>query len=239
MYRTNFLPTREADLDVWVKNFVGKLPQYATALGISTAEINALIAQSAMLTYTITQIEWLKTELAKRIAYKHILLDSKLGSTISAFPSFTVPAVAPATVTAGFIEAIIYMVTRIKAMPNYTESTGQDLGIVPGKSNSAMKTTLKPDLRISFEAAQPVLKWTKGNMTGVDIYVNRNDGKGFVLLYGSNKSKYKDMSKLPAALTTWVYKIIYRQGDKQVGEFSDPVSIAVIDNLPTETSSLS
>lgn len=111
----------------------------------------------------------------------------------------------------------------------------QHVVIVLIKTNAAAKSVAmvqnKPNLKVTVVGGRATLEWTKGKMSGVNIYVNKGDGRGFVLLYGSTKSKYRDMSPLPTVLTTWIYQIIYRQGDDEVGEYSDPVSAVVMDRL--------
>ena len=75
------------------------------------------------------------------------------------------------------------------------------LGIVPVKTNAATKSIAmvqnKPNLKVTVVGGRAMLEWTKGKMSGVNIYVNKGDGRCFVLLYGSTKSKYRDMSPFP------------------------------------------
>jgi len=63
----------------------------------------------------------------------------------------------------------------------YTTAIGQDLWIVAA-SHAFDPTTLKPSLSIQIKAAHPVILWTKGKASAIEIWVDRNDGNGFVFL---------------------------------------------------------
>ena len=75
------------------------------------------------------------------------------------------------------------------------------------------------------------VKWNWGGYTAYldscEIQVDRNDGKGFVLLAMDTTPGYTDTQAFPAAHTVWTYRAIYRVDDVQVGVWSQPVSIAV------------
>ena len=70
----------------------------------------------------------------------------------------------------------------------------------------------------------------KGNAAFLDvceIQVDRGDGKGYGLLTYDTTPGYVDTQPFPATPTKWTYKAIYRVGDAQVGQWSNPVSITV------------
>lgn len=236
MYRPSFIPRNNADLDVFLRNIIGKLPQYAAILNITQAEIAALTADSVMLTYYLTQLKWFEAAWEKRKAYGNIFIDGNIGEVLGSFPGLTAPAAAPPAVPAGLVKRIVNLIIKITHTASYNEYMGRDLGIVaPAKAKTAAKADSKPILKIILEGGHPVIKWIKGVMDGVDLYVDRNDGKGFVLLYGCNGAKYKDLSPLPDSVTTWIYKAVYKIGVEQIGSFSEPTSIAVINILGNDS----
>jgi len=116
-------------------------------------------------------------------------------------------------------------------MPLYTEIIGKDLGIIPPKTNKNAAYSIKPEIVIWLDADRPVIKWKKLGIEALDIYVDRGDGAGFVLVGTTSRAKFVDMSPLPKVLTLWTYKVVYKKGNKQIGEASNPCSIAVIDSL--------
>ena len=237
MSRPSYLPVNDTELDVWLKNFYAKLVLYAPQFGITAAELAAVLADSNMLTYIVAQLAIQHNELQKRFEYKRTLIDAELGATLGAFPAFAPIAVAPTAVPAGIVKRIANLVKRIKGMPAYTENVGYDCGIIPVKSNRLTKAAEKPSFTLSTEAGHPVLKWKKNGVGSVNIYVDRGDGRGFVLLCGCPRAKYVDMYPLPTSIANWTYKIVYTKGVTEYGLFSDPSSIAVISNLTgSETS---
>ena len=90
-------------------------------------------------------------------------------------------------------------------------------------------TTLKPSLSIQIRAGHPVILWTKGKASAIEIWVDRNDGNGFVFLTINTEPNTIDTTPLPAPGTSavWNYKAIYRLHDEQVGQWSDVISITV------------
>ncbi|MCX7110112.1 MAG: hypothetical protein NTX45_08280 [Proteobacteria bacterium] len=71
--------------------------------------------------------------------------------------------------------------------------------------------------------------WTKGKASAIEIWVDRNDGNGFVFLIINTEPNTTDTTPLPAPGTSavWNYKAIYRLHDEQVGQWSDVVSVTV------------
>ena len=60
-----------------------------------------------------------------------------------------------------------------------------------------------------------------------EIQVDRADGKGWVVLTFDTTPDYLDTTPLPAALTKWKYRAIYRVDDHQVGQWSAEASVSV------------
>ena len=80
-----------------------------------------------------------------------------------------------------------------------------------------------------------MIKVRKNGIEAFNIYVGRNDGRGFLLLCGCTRTKYIDRYPLPAVTTNWTYKIVYTKGMVEYGLPSDASSIAVINQFPTDT----
>lgn len=228
MSNKTYLPTADADKSAWLKNFAAKLPQYATTLGLATTDTAGVTADSAMVVFALDQVEIFKKETAKRVAYKNSLFDGEIGSALGAFPSTGAAPTPPAVVPAGVFKRTAKLVQRIKNHTNYTQAIGEDLGI---ESHITLRSAeiLKPEIKITLDAGHPVLKWKKGKTTAADLYVDRSDDKGFVFLATATVPQYTDNTELPHGINTalWNYKAIYKIGDDQTGEFSNPVSIAI------------
>jgi hypothetical protein len=88
--------------------------------------------------------------------------------------------------------------------------------------------SLKPLITASLAAGGVTIGWAKQGLDGLEILVDRGDGKGFVFLAIDSIPDYTDTQTPPAGQSAlWKYKAIYRQGDDRVGQWSDVVSIAV------------
>jgi hypothetical protein len=75
------------------------------------------------------------------------------------------------------------------------------------------------------------VKWGWGGYAACldmcEIWVDRGDGKGFILLTYDTTPGYNDTQPFPATPPKWTYKAIYRVDDAQVGLWSNPVTITV------------
>ena len=155
---------------------------------------------------------------------KHAVAQQHLG----ALPVLPNLAAAPTTVTEGVFDRVSNLVKRIKASVNYTSAMGQDLGIVAPVQNININT-IQPDLKINLDAGRPHIKCVKGYADAIDLYVDRKDGSGFVLIGRLLKTDYIDTANLPAniALIEWDYKAMFVIGNNTVGLMSSTASIIV------------
>ncbi len=89
--------------------------------------------------------------------------------------------------------------------------------------------TLQPKLTIKLNVGRPHLTWIKGVSDAVDLYVDRDDGAGFVFLGRLLKNEYIDVVSLaaPKIFDEWKYKAICVIADTQVGLYSNIMSIDV------------
>ena len=92
-----------------------------------------------------------------------------------------------------------------------------------------MENHRKPILNVIIIAGNPVIMWTKGKASGIEIWVDRKDGNGFVLLAVNNQNNTTAPAPLPPPGTsaTWKYKAIYRLHDEPVRQWSDVIRISV------------
>lgn len=150
------------------------------------------------------------------------------GASMGPLPIAPVLDDPPDAVAPGIFIRVPALAARIKKHPGYTESIGQALDII-GAEQTVDTANAKPVLKIDLRAGHPHLKWKKGAFDGVEIWVDRGDGKGFVYLATVTGPEYLDNAPLPASDQTalWKYKGIYRLHDQRVGEWSDVVEIVV------------
>ena len=222
--KKTYYPTTDAEQGIWWKNFGVKIALHGASLGISAAEISQIQADSLVLNYLNETIDSLKKELAKRIAYRNALTDNELGSTLGVIPAAPVFTVAPTAVPAGINKSRAKFVARIKNHSNYTNAIGEDLGII-GSETAAKIASDMPVLKATVNGGRVVLKWKKGKYKSIDLYVDRGDNKGFVLLTTATTTTYTDKYELPTGVNALlcIYKARYKKGDEPCGDFSAEV----------------
>jgi len=112
-------------------------------------------------------------------------------------------------------------------LPQYAETL--EVSAADLASAQADAAAWKPVLGIKTQAGRPTVTWAKGDADALEIWVDRGDDPGFVLLAIDLKPDYPDPFPLPPLGTSalWKYRAIYRLGDEQVGQWSDVISVTV------------
>ena len=231
MKRNTYFPIRQNDQVVWLVNFANKLPGYATALGLSTAQVNAAVADAQWLVYVMAA--WLGAARAWSLACTNAvtLAQNGDGTTLMALPVFTAPAfpdgVTP--VNTGALDRIFALVQTIKDSGRCDDSIASDLGIIGTEKAAPDFETLQPRFKVSRVATGVFLDWGwDGNAAFLDMIEFQVDrGTGFVFLANDTTPGYTDTAPQPSVLTKWKYRAIFRVGDQQVGQWSNDMSITV------------
>ena len=228
--KTFYLPKGDPGKAMWLKHFASKIPAYATALDITPTEQTSIENDSAMYDYIVTTVHpAYKSKVQDITTFKNILRDGPLGTPTPPVPAaLTLPA-TPTAVEPGIFKHVTKFVQRLKNHPNYTENMGEDLGII-GREMSFNKSGLKPILKGVLDANIPKIIWKKGPFVdSIDLYVDRQLNNNYEYLTNDSIPDYIDAYPIPPDVTSVVYRYkgIYRIGDEQVGQFSDPITITV------------
>lgn len=228
MIGITFIPKADTDKMLWLNNFSAKINQYATLLGLSNAEVTSLQNDAAMFNYIIQMQELIKQTSQNVTAYKELLKHFSEQQHITSVPILPNLGPAPTPVPEGIFDRVSKLAKRIKANPNYAEPIGADLGII-SVSKKMDSMNMQPSLKINLSAGHPHIKCNKGMADGMDLYVDRKDGKGFTLLGRLLKLDYIDNYPLPDNnhITEWSYKAIYVKANDNVGQMSPVVSVLV------------
>ena len=162
-----------------------------------------------------------------------LLAQTGKGSGNMSLPTFTPPAL-PTGVTAvapGALSRIFALVQIIKNSGKCTDVIGADLRIIGSVASGPDLSTVEPVITAKVAGGAVHIGWGyDGNrawLSGCEIQVDRGDGHGYVLLTIDTTPNYVDTQPFPTAKTVWSYKAIYRADDTQVGQWSQPVSVAV------------
>ena len=222
-----YMPHDDAGKAEFLEHLAATLPKYAELLEIKSEDIATLKSDAVNFRLALhEQADW-QSFAQHWTAFKNQLRDGVAGKTEWPIPPLLDHLVERAVLT-GIIPRTAGLVAHIKTHKKYTTAIGQDLWII-GTAQVIDPTTWKPMLSVQITAGHPLILWTKGKASGIEIWVDRNDGNGFVLLAVNNEPNTIDTAPLPASgvSATWKYKAIYRLHDEPVGQWSDVISIFV------------
>lgn len=223
-----FLPTSDSDRLVWMNNFNSVLPQFATALGLTSDDLQTVSDDTAYFGYIIQYQNDLKQHQQAITQYKKRLRTDSAQANLGPMPVF-IPPTPPLEVPGGIFNRLNTLVYNIKHSTGYTAAIGQALNIIPPATVFNPNTTA-PEFTVRLDGGHPYLKWKKGIFDAMAIYSDRGDGNGFVFVGHRMKPDFLDVTALPANSysATWSYKIRGMLGDDEVGLFSEVISINVI-----------
>jgi hypothetical protein len=229
MSKNYFLPRADADKAIWLQNYSSKLPKYAGAYGISDAEVSDMLNASTDFNYWLNYQTQNDSFQQKLTQYKNDLRDGVANGAQAVPPSPPNIAGAPTVVQPGIFKRAAAIAALIKSRSNYNEADGKDLGIIGSEAAHTDVAAAKPVITLRLTSGgHPEIVWKKGDMDGIDIYVDRGSGQ-WQFLATDTYPNYTDTAPLPAAGQTalWKYKTIYRYNDEQAGQWSDVASITV------------
>lgn len=228
MKHRSFIPVKDEERNLWLKNFADKIHIYAAKYAISTSEVQKVKLCAQNYQYWLDYHHAIQSY-AKSVTYFRKLQNQDLGVALSIpmLPNFETP---PAMAPSGILKFIMSVAMRIKMHIEFILSDGYDLGIIkPKATQHADISLLKPDLALKLvEGGQVQVVWHKPDgIDALEIHVDRSDGKGFVLCDIDTKPNYTDYTPLPAQPTWWKYIAIYRVDDKIIGKWSNQYKIMV------------
>jgi hypothetical protein len=225
--RKFYLPTSDGGRLAWLVNFNSKIGTYADDFGISTTEVTAIGTYLEMLQYILDLSERIRTFSQTLTRYKETLMIAPLGTTLGDVPSITIDT-PPALTPAGIFTIISGIVQRIKGHADYTESAGEDLGII-GADIIIDYATLKPVLKITLDVNNPKIKYKKQRTNGINLYADHDDGQGMKFMRFISKASFTDTTLLQPAQNSAVFKYIaiYVVNDIEVGIPGDETTFTV------------
>ena len=230
MAKSDYIQTNDDAFNAQQQTFKNGIGGYSALFGLTAAQLAAQAADAGYFDFTLKSLAVMANGAQQWTAWKNL---ERGGGTAPAsgapvapvFPA-AVPAVAP-----GIEARFRALVQLIKANPNYNDAIGQALGIEGSQQTGPDLTTIQPIIDAVISGNHVNVKWGwGGNSAYLDIcelQVDRNDGKGFVLLAFDTTPGYTDTQAFPATPAIWTYRAIYRVGDNQVGVWSLPVSVTV------------
>jgi hypothetical protein len=226
-----YYPTRYAEQVQWLENFVAKIGSYAATLGLDPATTVAdIIKDARWIMYVIGP--WLTAKRADNLAATQAAKQAQTGTGgLLTLPVFTAPALPAGVVPRdeGALTRIFDLVAEIKEIDACTDAMCADLRLIGPEQGAPDFATLAPDLTATLSGNAVRLGWgwqAFGKyLDQCELQVDR--GQGWQNLTFDTTPNYTDTHPLPATLTQWKYRAIYRVDDAQIGQWSPVVSINV------------
>jgi hypothetical protein len=231
----SLVPSDATPLGVLLSRLATKLPNYATALGVTPAELTQLSADSAMLTYLAHLADAARTFSPSVTAYRDTLI-SGAEQAVGPIPVFAAPVSPPATVPGGIIPRTRRLLQKVRASASYTEAIAADLGLPTGTETASPTPapTIRPEVTGTHAVFLPgvgvSIPWVKAGHSGVRVTGQRGAESALWESLGDDLySPFIDKrpSLTPGQPETRRYRFQYKDGDEVIGQLSDIIVVTV------------
>ncbi|MEI6268799.1 MAG: hypothetical protein WCP01_07970 [Methylococcaceae bacterium] len=224
-----YFPSNEADRVVWLTHFCTKLSVHGSNLGLSADDIANTLADVGFYVWVIgTWNPAIQQNALEATAYKTTVATGT-GSDLIPLPTHAVFDQSPAVRLPGVLTRLFNLVQRIKISTAYTDSVGQDLGIIGSQNNS---THLIPDFTATTERGASIervkIVFTKYHHDGISIDTRRNSGEWEFLAIVMVKPWYDERTLLNASVPEIrEYRLRWWDKGDANGEFSPVQRVTV------------
>jgi hypothetical protein len=230
MPKINYVQPSDNAFSAQLQTFKNNIGSYATTLSLSAAQVTGQEADADYFDYTLKCQSVMQNGAQQWTTWKDLTRDGGTPPPTGMPVAPVFPTAVP-PVASGVEARFRALVKQIKASANYNEAIGDALGIEGAQHAAPDLTTVQPDIDATVSGGKVGVDWGwQGNSAFLDmceIQVDRGDGKGFSVLAYDTTPGYVDTAPFPASPAKWTYKAIYRVNDAQVGQWSNPVSVAV------------
>jgi len=237
MKRQPYYPRAQSQRAEWHSNLATKLPGYAAALPLPTADTNETVADNLVLAYGLG--DWITSvrDFAPACTSSLGVLESGAGDAAFEFPTIQVPPppTLPAPITAvkpGALDRVFRMAARIKTLPGYTEAIGLDLGIVGSLAPDPLPTDV-PRIKVEPEMGQACecarVSFFKDGHQGIILESRRGGGDWQVLGSVVTKSPFLDERALlvPGQAEVREYRARFWDDGKGTSDWCDVAKVTL------------
>ncbi|MBI5216618.1 MAG: hypothetical protein HY960_12775 [Ignavibacteriae bacterium] len=201
----NFLPRAESLFLQWLENFITKIATYAATFGLSGSQVDQFTTDRDSVKSNLADVDSLKKTLQSKVKTKD-------------------------EVVATARKHALDLAVILKRHTSYTEAIGEDLGIVaPDDSGQGSLDTAKPRFWATVLVEMVLLDWLKEKSDGQVFYSKRGTETEYKKLDRDFRSPMEDKrpNLVPGVPETRWYKSRFLKDDKEVGLWSDEVSVIV------------
>lgn len=223
-----FIESNNEKFSVQLTTFATELPSYSAILGFTNADEKEAKEDAAYMAWAVESANQVDNYQQEVFAFLDIVRYGAKGVEELNPPPPPVLAAPPAAVPPDIELRFQEKARRAKAAKGYTRSIGEKLGIV-GDDTEFNPKEGKPKLKVSLDAGYPFVVTSKGRYPGINLYRDMGTGYGDKPYKTLTTPKFRDEDCLPAAGQSRIikYKAIFVWDNKEVGDWSDEVSITV------------
>ena len=144
MARKNWWPTAIADQLVLVNNFATKIASYNLALPLTAPQVALAQGLCEAFVGAVNMTELARTTMQAMTQWRDLVLEGEpVGDPVPASPTF--PAGGAVDYTRGTVPQFFKFRELILAAPGYTETIGQDLGLIGAEITPEPEGDVTPD----------------------------------------------------------------------------------------------
>ena len=228
MVKKHYLPRGFEKRARWLNNFAREFEKIVPELGFGLEEVESVKNDADMFTYA-TKVQTIMRGTHKSFTtFKDMLSEGPTRQRQLSVPVLPELPLVPQAVTPGIFRRIGNLVALIKGRREYTNAIGVRLGVI-GAEQKIDISKAKPQLKAKVAGGKLIISWKKSVFTGINLSINRNDGKGFSKgrFYGKTSVKLKINLPPDQRTALWQLMAYYQVWDDIVGQPSAITEVVV------------
>lgn len=226
-----WLPRTLETLAPWFANFTLKFDEFAVGLGFTAADVTKVQNDNLMIQWLSDAQRAAKANLDSFRKFRDESLYGEKGDPIPVEPPTSLPA-QPAILTTNIMERLTLLVERIYLSDNYTEATGEALGIVASSADNLTPDNVKPAIQLfptqnSYEAIVTVS--ARGNSDIFNVQVrNMTSDVWTIVKSGTGKTlTFQLKPTTPGQSEKFLVRVQLLRRNEPYGQPSDPAYVTV------------
>jgi hypothetical protein len=228
MQRNPWWPAILAYQLILIQNFLSKIAGYSTVLGLSPAQLTAAQALCEAYIEAFNFTEHSKQTMQSLTKWRNDLFYGEpKGSTPPNPPVFEIGNISPGTM--GMVTQFFELRDQILAAPGYTESIGEDLGLIGTEKTEPEEGDVAPELKLSVSAGYWVnVKGSLKGMSGMRIEYRPSGGQYTPIAYFSNTpGSFQITPALPGQPEKGHVRAVFIRKNAQFGDYSPDYPVTV------------
>lgn len=229
MRRKTWWPGTMSDQATLMQNFLAKIPNYGTVLGMTAAQVTAAQGLCSAFIGAFNATEQCRASMAAMTQWRdEVFSGEPVGAAIPAPPVF--PVVEEVAYTRGTIKQFFDVRDRILAAAGYTQAIGEDLGIIGPEVSRPAPGAIVPELRTETSTGY----WVNlsGSMQGMDalkVEYSRDGGASFttVAFLTNTPGGFQITPQNPNQPEKGFVRAIYVKRNEEVGRYSANYPVTV------------